>query len=163
MPENKSDVLFDEANKEWEAGNTKRAFELFSRAVEQGDLSALINLGYFYDLGISVSKNEERALQLYKKAFRKGLRFAANNIGTIYRDKGNFARAKFWFMRSVEDGDGDAALELAKMYLSRKAAGDTKQASRYLKRVINGKSVTQASVEEAIILLKKLQSQKGTR
>jgi len=152
MPKN-DHTLFDKANEEWDAGNTRRAFKLLSMAVEQGDLSALLNLGYFYDHGIGVAKNEKKALQLYKRAARHGDTAAMSNIGTVYRDWGNFRRARFWFVKAFENGDGDAALELAKIYLKRNAREDITRASKYLHLVIGSESVTEASVEEAEFLL----------
>tara|TARA_B100001013_G_scaffold249033_1_gene154555 strand:- start:232 stop:717 length:486 start_codon:yes stop_codon:yes gene_type:complete len=156
MIEDDEDAIFKQASKEWDAGKTKQAYKLFAQAAEQGDLSSLHNLAYFYDVGIGVTKNEKKALRLYKHAVRQGNVTSMCNIGTIYRDWGNFRRARFWFLKAFENGDGDAALELAKMYLKRNARGDSKRASKYLKLAISAKSVTEASVEEAELLLSNL-------
>ncbi|MDP2206893.1 MAG: hypothetical protein Q8K65_11365, partial [Alphaproteobacteria bacterium] len=159
MPKNDARLLFDKADEEWDAGNTKKAVKLFSMAAEQGDLSALVRLGFAYDLGLGVSKNKTKALQLYKRAARHGDEFAMSNIGTVYRDMGNFTRARFWFLKAFKSGDGDAALELAKLYLKRKARGDITRASKYLNLAISARFITEASVEEAELLLKRLKQQ----
>src|SRR5215472_7956993 len=55
-----------------------------------------------------------------KPAYRRGDARAASHIGTIWRDKGNFARALYRFNRAVQmnAGDyGDADLEIAQPYL----------------------------------------------
>lgn len=158
MPEKDTDALFNNACKEWDAGNIKQAFKLFSAAAEQGDLSSLHNLAYFYDVGIGVSKNKKKALQLYKQAARQGNLSSMTNIGTLYRDWGNFRRAQFWFLRAFKSGDGDAALDLAKLHLKRNARGDTAHALKYLHLAVRSKFITEQSIEEATIYLKKLDS-----
>lgn len=159
MSEKETDFLFKEADKAWDSGDFRQAFKLFSRAAELGDVSCLINLGYFYDLGLGVRKNKMKALQLYKKAARKGDVCAASNVGTVYRDIGNFARAQFWFLKAFEQGDGDAALLLAKLYLQRNLKKDKGYALKYLRLSIKSKFITECSVEEAKSLLKNLEEQ----
>lgn len=156
MPRNDVCFIFGKADEAWDAGNVKQAFKLFSAAAEQGDLSSLHNVAYFYDVGIYVSKNKKKALQLYKQAARQGNVSSMTNIGTLYRDWGNFRRAHFWFLRAFKSGDGDAALDLAKLHLKRNARGDITHALKYLHLAVGSKFITEQSIEEATIYLKKL-------
>ncbi len=64
--------LFEQASKEWDAGNLKSAFDLFQRSASQGDASSQNNLGYFYDEGIGVSSDKERAIFWFTKAAQNG-------------------------------------------------------------------------------------------
>ncbi|TVQ82131.1 MAG: sel1 repeat family protein [Micavibrio sp.] len=160
MTENDTDDLFNKACEEWDAGNTKQAFKLFSMAAGRGDSSSLNNLGYFYDHGIGISKNTNKAFQLYKKAARSGSVAAYNNIGIIYKDKNNFERARFWFLKALNVGDGEAALDLAKLYLKRNTKGDMASAERYLRLAIDSKCISEESVEEAEVLLEKFNAGK---
>lgn len=116
----------------------------------------MISLGYFFDNGIAVRKNTKKAMLWYKKAARKGEVIAFTNIGTVYRDVGNFERARFWFLKAYKSGDGDAALELAKLYLSSKKKSRIVHAKKYLRLTLKSKCVTEASIEEANGMLKKL-------
>ena len=52
----------------------------------------------------------------YRRAVRQGQAAAANNIGTIYRDEGRLRLAIRWFAKAADLGDGDALLEMAKLY-----------------------------------------------
>lgn len=92
----------------------------------------------------------------YMRAYRQGNACSASNIGTIYRDEGDYKRALKWFERAVSLGDADANLEIAKIYIGEKS--QIVEAMPYLKRVIKAKAgldVTVASHEEAQSLLKK--------
>ncbi len=80
--------------------------------------------------GIGVKPNRERALYLYRRAYRSGLGGAASNIGCLFRDEKNSKPALAWFKRA---NDGDADLAIAKMYLDGK---DKTNAIRYLKKAV---------------------------
>lgn len=148
--------LFEQASLEWEQGNNRKAFELFRKAALQGDPSAQHNLGYFYDEGEGIEKNTQQALYWYKKAAKNGEICSCSNIAEIYRLAGKIQRAKFWLLKAVEQGDGDAAFELAKLYLSQKRMDNLTKAVEYLKMVTSSKMVTEASLEEAHLLLEQL-------
>jgi hypothetical protein len=77
----------------WDKGRLKEAFQLFSSAARAGDLSSQLNVGYFYDCGIGTKQNKKSALRWYMKAHKRGNSSATNNIGTIYRDRGDNKRA----------------------------------------------------------------------
>ncbi len=57
-----NDKLFVEANTAWDAGDLRRAFQLFSRAAELGDSSSQLDLGYFFDRGLHVKKDKTKAM-----------------------------------------------------------------------------------------------------
>jgi FimV-like protein len=73
----------------------------------------------------------------------------------VYCDENNLKQALEWFERAVKLKDGDANLEIAKIYLQK---NDRTKAVRYLKQVLRAKpdDVTEASREEAQQLLKSL-------
>src|SRR5215468_3200373 len=117
-----SEDLFVQANKEHESGRVKKAYKLFVRAAREGHPYAQNSVGYFLDNGIGVAQNKKKAIHWYRKAARKGDICAIANLGTVYRDLGNLRRAAFWFKRALAAGDGDAALELAKIHLTKESA-----------------------------------------
>ncbi|MEE8575069.1 MAG: tetratricopeptide repeat protein [Thermodesulfobacteriota bacterium] len=146
--------LFTRASEAWDAGNLKEAFDLFHEAVKNGDSSSQLNLGYFYDEGIGVKKDIKKALYWYKKAARNGDPGAMSNIAIYYRSIGNIRRAKFWFLKGIDIcNGGDDALEIAKIYLSRKGKANIKKAIYYLNLVNKTKYVSEAGIEEAEELL----------
>ena len=99
--------------------------------------------------------NRALALYWYRRAYLQGERCAASNIGIVYRDEKKLRRALAWFERAVKLKDGDANLEIAKIYLQR---NDRTRAVRYLKQFCKAKpeDVTEASKEEAEKLLRRL-------
>ena len=148
-------ILFDRANDEWDAGNVRKAFELFSQAAAAGDPFSQTSLGYFYGQGIGVKKDAEKAIWWYRKAARKGTVAAINNLAITYRDSGDLRRARSWFKKALSKGDGDAALELAKLSLTGRRQ-DVKSAKNYLKVAASSKYILSDSKKEARRLLKEL-------
>lgn len=153
----KADFMFRQANDAWDKGKLRSAFCLFHSSAKAGDPGAQANLGYFYDVGIGLKPNRRLALYWYRRAYQRGNSAGATNIGTIYRDEGKADKALMWFKRAVKLGDGDANLEIAKLYLREKRY--YQKAIPYLVRTIkaaSGTEVTENSRREARRILKKL-------
>jgi len=150
-----SEDMFVQANKEHESGRTKKAYKLFVSAARAGHPYAPNSVGYFLDNGIGVAQNKKKAIHWYRKAARKGDICAIQNLGIVYRDLRNLRRAIFWLTRAVAAGDGDAALELAKIHLAREKTSRRKRGEAYLRTAVGSKSVTQSSREEAALLLRR--------
>jgi TPR repeat protein len=149
------DELLSRAQLQWESGELRSAFRVFLAVAKAGDVIAQLNLGYFYDVGVGIKPNRPAAIYWYKRAYRQGHGSAANNIGTIFRDKGDTKRALAWFERAVKLGDTDANLEIAKIYIRER--NQVVKAIPYLKCVIKtkvGLNVSLASQEEAKRLLR---------
>ena len=146
------DRLFERADKQQEEGKLKSAFCLFLTCAKAGDAGCQNNLGNFYRDGIGVKRNRARALYWYRRAYRRGLRGAASNIGVLFRDEKNLKRALAWFERAR---DGDASLAIAKMYLQE---NEPTKAMHYLKQACNAEpdEMSEASRNEAEKLLKRL-------
>jgi uncharacterized protein len=155
------DALFERACKQEDKGKLRSAFRLLLTAAKAGDISSQINLGNFYSHGTGVKPNRTLALYWYRRAYRRGERSAASNIGAVFRDEENWKQALKWFERAVRLEDGDASLDIAKIYLRNKS--DHKKAIRHLKQTLKAKvywDATKGSQEEAQRLLKRLQAPK---
>jgi len=150
-----SEDVFVQANKEHESGRVKKAYKLFVRAAREGHPYAPNSVGYFLDNGIGVAQNKKKAIDWYRKAARKGDICGVANLGIVYRDLGNLRRAIFWLTRAVAAGDGDAALELAKIHLARENTSSRKRGVAYLRAAVGSKSVSPSSREEAALLLRR--------
>ena len=137
-----------------ESGDYERAFRLFKSLALRGDSGAQLNVGYFYDRGLGVRRNQEKALYWYRRNYARGEASGANNIATVYRDRGDLKRAISWFLKAVEMGDDGAALELARIYLSQGKSADAK---RFLKRAAKSDRACMADNKEAARLLRTLE------
>src|SRR5580692_7510398 len=77
VPE-KTENLHLRAHTQWDAGNRRSAFRLMLAAAKSGgDMGAMLNLGYFYDVGIGVKRNRAAAMYWYQRAYRRGFASAA--------------------------------------------------------------------------------------
>ena len=142
---------FTRASKLWDKRDVRGAFKAFLKLAQDGDSSAQVNVGYFYDEGIAVKKNKAKALYWYRRAYRRKNTSAAINIGIIFRDRGERARALRWFLRGTTLGDDSGFLMAAKLLLE---DGQQKpRAMKYLKTVARSHKVSEADVEEATRLL----------
>ena len=150
--ENKANALYQRGEEDWRRGHLRSAFRFFLAAGKAGSEAARSTIGCFYDQGMGVKADEDAALHWYRLAYRSGSNLAANNMGCIWRDRGKIDRALMWFRRAVRLGDGDASLEIAKIYL--KIKPDLKKALYYLHKVLRAKYVTEWSKDEAKRLLK---------
>lgn len=142
--------LFDEANAAWDSGDLQRAFALFKQGAELGDRASQVDLGYFFDNGISVKKNKSKAVECYCKAYAQGDAGAANNIATVYRDLGDKKRMLWWFRRAAAMGDLDVLLDLGKRYETGEAVRkNPAKAKELYHRILASKNATQGDKAEA--------------
>jgi TPR repeat protein len=149
----RTDDLFTRADKEADKGNVKLAFRLFLEAAKAGDASCQINLGNFYDEGKGVRRNRAAAMYWYKRAYRRGEATAAHNIGVMWRNEGKHPRALEWFKKSVQLGNAESNLDIAKYYLE--VERNPARAASYLQKVCESNGVTGAGLEEAKGLLRR--------
>ena len=150
----KANLLYQSAEEHWRKRRLHAAFRLFLAAAKAGNGPALETVANFYDLGIGVKTNQNAALYWYRRAYQYGSNIAANNIGVIWRDRKKLSRALLWLRRAVDLGDGDANLQIAKIYLGNKL--NQGKAIHYLKITCLAANATRGSREEARKLLKQV-------
>ncbi len=156
------DQIYQRAEEEWRRGDPRRAFGNCLQAAKRGFSSAFRVLGQFYDQGFGVKVNENAALYWYRRAWRSERdSSAANNIGCMLRDRGRTDLALMWLRRAAQKGDGDANLQIAKIFMHRKRG--LWKAMYYLKETCDAKFVTKGSKEEARALLRKLKGKSQKR
>jgi TPR repeat protein len=117
--------------------------------------AAFSTVGNFYHNGIGVKADPGAALDWYRLAYRAGARSVANNIGCILRDRKKLGQAIEWFQRAVQQKDGDANLNIAKIYLHK---GDLVRTRSYLDKTRRSPWATEQSKEEARSLLREMKS-----
>jgi uncharacterized protein len=147
--------LYRRGNQAWSKGHVRPAFRLFLAAAKAGLEAAFSTVGNFYHGGIGVKANPDAAIYWYRLAYRAGSRSVANNIGCILRDRKKFGEAIEWFRRAVKQNDGDANLNIAKIYLLK---GDLVRTRSYLDKTRRSPWATEQSKEEARSVLRKMKS-----
>src|SRR5206468_3838971 len=65
---------------------SRKAAELYQKAVDHGNAFAQNNLGRLYEDGQGVPKDSSKAAELYQKAADQGNAFAQNNHGRLYQN-----------------------------------------------------------------------------
>ncbi|RHZ87625.1 hypothetical protein Glove_33g115 [Diversispora epigaea] len=78
-----ADMYFDGLGVE---KNTKKAFQIYSKAADEGSHIALNCMVYCYGNGFGVEKNEEKAFELFLKSAEKGYLVAQYNVCIFYKD-----------------------------------------------------------------------------
>jgi TPR repeat protein len=153
--------LFLEAEQFEEENDFRNAFKCLLAGAQLGDSGSQLNLGNFYTSGKGTRKSLEKAAYWYKKAYRNGYSTAALNLAIDRRNQGNVRSAVFWFKKAIAMSDGEACIELAKIYKTRK--GGQKAAINLLKRALrlNRDCISEAGREEAAFLLN--ESGKGAK
>ncbi|MCW8930771.1 MAG: sel1 repeat family protein [Gammaproteobacteria bacterium] len=145
------DELFVEADTAYEQGDLSRAFYLFSQGARNGDVDSMSRLASMYTCGEGVTCDYDKAIEWELNAVNKGSTSALLNIGISYRIKGDIKKAKYWFEKSLSNEDGEAALQLAKLYMVSDKEND--KIKKYLNIAINNPNMTDDSLTEAKELL----------
>jgi len=148
-----TDKLLREAELHEEEGNFRAAFECLLAGANLGDSSCQVNLGNFYATGNGVRKNLKKAAYWYKKAYKNGSSCGALNLAIDRRNEGDVRSATIWFKKAIAMNDGQACIQLAKMYKNRKGGQKT---AMDLLRQAQRLEISEASEEEAEALLKEL-------
>jgi len=65
--------------------NYSKAFELYSKAAEQGEAHAHYNLGKLYLDGKGVTKNSTKAIELFTKAADQGIEDAQQQLANLQK------------------------------------------------------------------------------
>jgi TPR repeat protein len=148
-----AEILFFEAEQYEEKGDYRAAFDRLLAAGQLGHAMSQVNLGNFYASGRGVRRNLEKAAHWYKKGYQNGYSDGALNLAIDRRDAGNIRSAVVWFKKAIAMHSGDACIQLAKIYGSRK--GGQKAAANLLRRALrmSKDNISEAAKEEAEILL----------
>ena len=77
------DLLFNQADLEYNNDNFEKAFELFLKAAENGDDSAMDRIASMYDVGEGVDYDFDKAIYWYQKANKI---FHTNRLEDIYKE-----------------------------------------------------------------------------
>lgn len=152
-----SDELFNKANEAYEHGDYTLAFELFEKAALLGDVSAMERLAVLYDTGEGVQVDSDKSIYWDSQAISHGSVVSLFNLAETYRKLGNTREAKKCYEECLKHDDGEAALQLAKMYLVSEKECET--VKMYLNMAMTSGNAFDSTLEEARILLGELTQQ----
>jgi TPR repeat protein len=151
------DLLYMEADLLDGHGRYAEALPLLLQGAKAGDTSCQILLGnYLSDGRKGISIDRMRAAYWYKRAYKQGDSTAAFNLAIDYRRHGDIDEAYRWFELSVEAGNNEAHLALAKIWLHDRQ--NRREAVRHLKLMFQGdpRDVSELGRDEARTMLRRL-------
>ena len=94
----------------------KKAAKIYRRAVELGDVDAMVCLGAMYSTGLGVKLDKKKAERLYRMAADRGDPVAQNNLGTVLHSEERFEEAFRYYALAADQGYTDAELNLGCCY-----------------------------------------------
>ncbi len=104
-----------------------RTFLHYQRAAQQGDTTAMNNIGVMYANGRGVDQDYDEAIIWFSNAARQGNATARTNLCIVYNHLGwmyakgigveqDYGQAFHWFTQAVEQGYAEAQYNLGVMY-----------------------------------------------
>ncbi|RHZ75047.1 hypothetical protein Glove_217g3 [Diversispora epigaea] len=144
-----ADMYFDGLGVE---KNTNKAFQIYSKAADEGFHIALNCMAYCYGNGYGVEKNEEKAFKLFLKSAENGYHVAQYNVGTFYKDGTGIAKDEAkgfqWFIKSARIGNTSSMCNVGFCYENGIGVDkDEKEAFKwYLKAAEKEDTISQCNV-----------------
>ncbi len=132
------------------------AFAWYERAAKQDVVEALTNLADFLSEGKGCEKDINKAVDYYLLAIQKGSSRAALNLGTVYRDKGNFTKAFEYYLLADKLNNVDYSFTIGLCYYYGLGVSIDKEiACKHFLKVSGNKAQahTQYEVDEANYIL----------
>lgn len=141
------------------------AFEKFNE-IKNEDIEGniLYYLGYMYDNGYGIKKDEKLAFEYYKKSAEKGFTFAEYSLGQAFLQgrgvKLNDAEAIYWLSKAAEKGEYMSQYVLGSLYYEGTENGISVVANKQIGLDLIRKSAIQG-YDKAIDKLKEIEIQKA--
>jgi len=115
------------ARQSFDSGDYKTAMAAWAPLGEEGHSNSQVMLGYAYEKGIGVVKNNKTSFKWYSKAAAQGDSYAQFKVGSAYTDGegvlGNNQTAVKWFNLAAKQGFGNAQYMLAVNYYNGRGVG----------------------------------------
>ena len=117
----------------------QKAFELFVKAAELGNMQALYNAGLMYNNGQGVEKDDAKAAECYQKAADAGHLDAQNRLAYSYLNgfgvEQDDDKAYFWYKKAADAGSALGMDNLGLLYdYGRGVEQDSEQAVSWYKK-----------------------------
>jgi hypothetical protein len=112
------------------------------RLCDEGNMVGCFNMGFMHMKGIrGAAKDEEKALQFFRKACKGGDIDGCLNAGKYFEEginvKQDYAKAKEFYIRACDGGEAYACMLLGNFYRDGNATieRDSRKAAHYFKKV----------------------------
>ena len=92
--------------------NVKKSAKIWKRAVELGEVDAMVDLGLLYENGSGVKLDKKKAVQLYRAAADRGDAFGQINLGSLLYSEEKFEEAFRYYALAANQGFTDAEYNL---------------------------------------------------
>jgi uncharacterized protein len=116
------------------------AFKWYSKAAQKQSENGISNLAYCFSEGLGCKKNIAKSIKLYEKAILIGSSTAASNLGTIYRDKGEYEIAFEFYVKATKLDGSLFSFKVGLCYFYGIGVKiDKKQAIKHFKKVSEDK------------------------
>jgi TPR repeat protein len=96
--------------------NVKKSAKIWKRAVELGDVDAMVNLGSLYEKGSGVKLDKKKAERLYRMAADRGDAVAQSNLGALLYSDEKFEEAFRYYALAADQGYTDGETNLGCCY-----------------------------------------------
>jgi TPR repeat protein len=147
-------LQYERADKLLDLGLHNEALGILRSLAKNGNGAAMSRIALLYFEGHGVEKDFAESIKWDLAAIAAGYDTSMANLALTYCSLREYREARRWFERSVELGDGDSALELAKLlYVS---DSEIENVKRLLDIAIDSDLITPASLEEASTFRRKL-------
>ena len=94
----------------------KKAAKIWKRAVELGDVDAMVRLGHSYENGTGVKLDKKKAARLYRAAADRGDAIAQGNLAALFDAEEEFEEGFRYYALSAEKGWTNAEICLGCCY-----------------------------------------------
>ena len=148
-------LKFEQGCELHELGQYSAAYSIFVELAQAGSGEAMSRLALMYFYGQGVERDIDQSIKWDLAAIERGDLTAIGNVALSYCEQRDYRTARYWFEQAVEKGDGDSALELARLLLVSDA--ENAQVKRLLDFAIQSDSITPFSRELALQLMKSIE------
>jgi TPR repeat protein len=151
MNKEELEELYDEGHRLCEICEYELAFDIYMKGAEAGHVYSMSALALMYSDGDGVKRDFDKSIEWDRKAYDAGDKTSLHNMAITYRMKGRMLNYKYWLEQSLKEGEGGAALDLAKLYMISDKERDN--VIKYLEITLSHEDMTEGEIEEAEMLL----------
>jgi hypothetical protein len=136
-PAQSPDSLYKEGDSALSRGDYAKALDQFNKACDAGSAISCVNLGYMYENGQGVAKDDSRAAALYSEGCDAGNALGCVNLGILYKSGKGVAKddshAAALFTKGCDAGNARGCTNLGYMYENGQSVGkdDSRAATLY--------------------------------
>ncbi len=113
--------MLKQAHKLYKEQKYPEAFVIYERLANEGNQDAQTSLGFMYQQGQGIAKDEKKAIYWYEQAIQKEQPYALFNLGLMYANSSQYIEQDIYkahelFLRSAVAGVDLAQYEVALMF-----------------------------------------------